>query len=427
MKLVMHHGVQNLQNNQVNTNLHDLPPNLLFEIERAGDRLVNKAAQLISNRTTNLTECFMSIRAKMDGGKQINRIQSGSFKYRCMAAGLSMTLGPGWIEDTLKHVFGSCSSITETFSSCRKRKHQCDMKRKSSAAYKKARIEKRYHLIPATTDNDYGPEAITPSNTSQEDLQHICNEYLISLQVTMEQASKLTQATVDQDPSPNSLWQQLRRPRLTASVFGTVVKRRKNFEKLTETILYKPPPGTVPALEWGQSHEEVARQWYTHHKTTLHGPAYKVCKTGIHISTTNPWLAASPDGVVEDPTQDEGRHNGILEIKCFYSGRTMTPEDACQEINRFCSTLNNGQVTLKKKHNYYYQIQGQLAITQLPWCDFVIWTPHGTSLQRIERNEHFWNLMYLKLKSFYHEYLFPELADPVYHSGQSIRHLQLSS
>ena len=49
----------------------------------------------------------------------------------------------------------------------------------------KARIEKQYHLAPAATDNDYGPEAITPTNTTQEELQHICNEYLQSLQVTM--------------------------------------------------------------------------------------------------------------------------------------------------------------------------------------------------------------------------------------------------
>ena len=31
----------------INVNLHDLPPNLLFDIKRAGDRLVNKAAQVI--------------------------------------------------------------------------------------------------------------------------------------------------------------------------------------------------------------------------------------------------------------------------------------------------------------------------------------------------------------------------------------------
>ena len=66
-----------------------------FEVERAGDRLVNKAHQLIGNETTNLTECFMSVRAKMNGGKQTNRIQSGSFEHRCMTAGLSITLGHG--------------------------------------------------------------------------------------------------------------------------------------------------------------------------------------------------------------------------------------------------------------------------------------------------------------------------------------------
>ena len=178
--------------NKVTNNLHDLPPNLLFEAERAGNRLVNKAAQLITNKNTNLSECFMSIRAKMDGRKQINQIQLGSFEHWCMAAGLSMTLGPGWIENTLEHLFEFCSSITKTFSARRKRKHQCDNNRKSSDAYKKARIEKRYHLTPATTDNDNGTEAQTPS-TSQKDLRCICNEYLQSLQITAQQASMLTE------------------------------------------------------------------------------------------------------------------------------------------------------------------------------------------------------------------------------------------
>ena len=57
----------------------------------------------------------MSIRAKMDGGKQVNRIQSGSFQHHCMTAGLSTTLSPGWIETTWKHLFVPRSSITETF------------------------------------------------------------------------------------------------------------------------------------------------------------------------------------------------------------------------------------------------------------------------------------------------------------------------
>ena len=44
--------------------------------------------------------------------------------------------------------------------------------------YKRARIEKQYHLTPATTDKGYGPEVITPTNSSQEELRNICNEYL---------------------------------------------------------------------------------------------------------------------------------------------------------------------------------------------------------------------------------------------------------
>jgi len=63
----------------VSVNLHDLPPNLLFEIDCT-------ATQLIGNHTTNLTVCYMSIRAKMNGGKQVNRMQSGSFQHYCMAA-----------------------------------------------------------------------------------------------------------------------------------------------------------------------------------------------------------------------------------------------------------------------------------------------------------------------------------------------------
>ena len=42
--------------------LSRLPPNFLRDAESAGDRLVAKASQLIQNKTTNITENFMSIR-----------------------------------------------------------------------------------------------------------------------------------------------------------------------------------------------------------------------------------------------------------------------------------------------------------------------------------------------------------------------------
>ena len=65
---------------------------------------MSKAAQLVQNKTTNLSENFMSVRCKMDGEKYCNRIQSGSFQlqHRCMAAALQVQHGPGWLADVWK-------------------------------------------------------------------------------------------------------------------------------------------------------------------------------------------------------------------------------------------------------------------------------------------------------------------------------------
>ena len=53
--------------NQPSNKTCNVPSNLLFELEQIG-------AQLIQDQTINLSEGFISVRAKMDGGKQMNRI-----------------------------------------------------------------------------------------------------------------------------------------------------------------------------------------------------------------------------------------------------------------------------------------------------------------------------------------------------------------
>ena len=42
--------------------------------------------------------------------------------------------------------------------------------------------------------------------------------------------------------------------------------------------------------------------------------------------------------------------------------------------------VNNGQIYLKKTHEYYFQVQGQLG---MEYCDFVCWTLHGMHIKRI--------------------------------------------
>ena len=95
----------------------NLPPNLMFEVEWAGDRMVSKAAQLIINNTINFSECYISIQAKMDGG--INHSHTIWIICRLLY-GLLLTLGPRSIETTWKHLFGTCSAVTITFVKQRK-------------------------------------------------------------------------------------------------------------------------------------------------------------------------------------------------------------------------------------------------------------------------------------------------------------------
>ena len=62
---------------------NEIDPQMMHDIQVLISRLVAKARQLIGNFTTNLAECWMQIRCKFDGGKVVNRSQSGSWEHRC--------------------------------------------------------------------------------------------------------------------------------------------------------------------------------------------------------------------------------------------------------------------------------------------------------------------------------------------------------
>ena len=79
---------------------------------------------------------------------------------------------------------------------------------------------------------------------------------------------------------------------------------------------------------------------------------------------------------------------------------------------------------MKLKHNdkYYYQVQGVMAITKRRWCDFVVWTPKGISIERIDYDSGFWaDHMLPKFLAFYNNALLPELAAPEHPNGRPIR------
>lgn len=136
------------------------------------------------------------------------------------------------------------------------------------------------------------------------------------------------------------------------------------------------------------------------HQQTCGHQGLVAFRSGLVISETHPFLGASPDACVHDPLWDEPF--GLAEIKCPYSQRNRTPEQACTNKGFFCTLENGVSVKLKRNHPYYSQIQGQLAITQRKWCDFVIYTPKSLSIERIPFDNVFWESELLpKLTAFF--------------------------
>lgn len=63
--------------------------------------------------------------------------------------------------------------------------------------------------------------------------------------------------------------------------------------------------------------------------------------------------------------------------------------------------VKNGVYQLKKEHQYYFQIQGQMHITGRHQCYFLIYTPEWTHLEIIQYDDVFWSTtMEKKLKLY---------------------------
>ena len=63
---------------------------------------------------------------------------------------------------------------------------------------------------------------------------------------------------------------------------------------------------------------------------------------------------------------------------------------------------------LSKLHAYYFQVQTQMHVTSLQWCDFFVWSPMGEPfIQRIKYEPAFMDQVLLKARDFYFNKFLP--------------------
>ncbi|XP_047140040.1 uncharacterized protein LOC105845087 [Hydra vulgaris] len=206
----------------------------------------------------------------------------------------------------------------------------------------------------------------------------LVDEFISSTQLSDEDIKIIFNNTKAQ--SESMLWFEQRSGKITASkvkrvytAMNTALKyNTEPFNHISE-VLWKETVVQTWQMKHDISSEKHAKIKYknivkSHHENILFiGP-------GINVSRTHVFLSVTPD--IEINCSCHGP--GVVEIKCPPS-IGVSPSD----INYKHLKKMNDKVMLKRKSEYFFQVQCQMAVKEVVYADFFFFTLHGYHLERI--------------------------------------------
>jgi len=224
---------------------------------------------------------------------------------------------------------------------------------------------------------------------------------LQKIPLPLMELSKIEKETRGQSKNPK--WHEAREGRITASNFYRVHTKIQSLEKkakdetraLLKSLIDPPALGHLPQIQHGLNNEEIA---VTHLVGLLRDQRHRdvsVNPCGLYIYRDLQYLGASPDGIVCCSCCSPR----LLEVKC-----PTRPVAALTYLDR--------NRKLKKKTNYYSQIQGQMLIANMQECYFfVYYNEDSWNLELIAYDEPFCRSLKANLKTFYHCFMAPQLLE----------------
>ena len=256
--------------------------------------------------------------------------------------------------------------------------------------------------FPKPLNSLYQPEY---GELPYDELLEVCQAICITITASM--AESIEAATKAQ--SGSKLWFQYRAGRVTASRMKAVCHTNES-KSLIKCICYPEVFSfTSKQTSWGCKHEKVAKEMYLKRQLENHHNL-EVKDSGLCINTQWPFIGASPDGIISCQCHDD---TGVLEIKCPYCHRDDAIESAASKDTNFClKKQDDGSLVLDHGHAYYYQVQTQLFVCNANFCDFCVCTFGDKSdiyIERIFKNQEFWDDCVQKAKKFFDACLLPEL------------------
>jgi len=259
----------------------------------------------------------------------------------------------------------------------------------------------KYDHTYCSDSKDGRDHGVYDINSDCTDTMHLIRHlYEVKVVISSSEAANLEIETRDQASS--ELWHNERKLRITASMMKEVCYR-KVTTSCTAFVQKKINPKVLctPAVCYGRLHEKDAVSAYIEYQSSYCGVAIAVRACGLVVDKTLPWLAASPDRIVYDPSEKDNQQ-GCLEVKCPFSCKKRTVLEATRDVPAFCLIEQDGEVFLSKSHAYFYQVQTEMHVTNSQWCDFVVWSPIDKPfVQRIRYESEFMSNAIVKAQKFY--------------------------
>jgi putative phage-type endonuclease len=193
-----------------------------------------------------------------------------------------------------------------------------------------------------------------------------------------------------------------RRKRLTASDYGMICKSAEPTKKGLADQLTTSKSISSRAIRHGLTFENVAVSMFEQLVDK------KVTPCGLFVSLENPFLGATPDGLVDD--------DAVIEVKCPYSAKDSVVNPGTVP---YLTYDENNVLQLKTQHNYYFQIQGQLYCSDRQICYFCIYTQVDFKVVVIRRDQSFITDMIEKLKDFYEKFFKPTVLEKMLYKEHS--------
>lgn len=373
------------------------------------------ARSILIYETTNIVEHFNSYIVKHSGNKRINFSKSGSWKGRVQYSVLD--------HNTKRAYSAICEFINKKPQPLMEKLEFKRMLKNLLELVKERKYKKK-------RSGDSGPDASYGTDTCErldlDDMEFELEKklFLESIEESYWSYLNRNQVTgienknnVDEDEADTDL-ESIQLGLLMSSNFGSVCTARSpsSYHGLVNEILYG---------ESMTQKEIVHQSTYKSHAIQKFEDSerLKVDIGGLFIDQDIHTLAAIVDGFVGT--------DSIVIIKCPLSTFEIDLERSIlagkltiwkKQRKRKSDVEFVPKVTgLNDNHKWYYEIQGQLHITQRSWCYLVVWASNDLPLrvEKVKRDDIFWReKMETKLKNFYEKALLLELVDS--RSGRSM-------